>query len=873
MLDSLRPGALLGRYRLLALIARGGMGTVWRARDERLNREVAVKVLPEHLISDSDARRRFEREARVTASILHPNVVTIFDVGSGDPGTGQALPFLVMELLEGRSLFEVLRDGSLPPTRAVRIALQIARALGAAHRLGVIHRDLKPSNVMVMAGDHVKVLDFGLARLFGEGEGAQTTLTTPGMVLGSCPYMSPEQALGEALTPASDVFALGTVTFEMLTGERVFTGPTPVAVLAAVVNGDRRPLGEVLPSLPETLVAVVERCLERDPARRYADGDALARDLTLAVRSGTPSRELGGGPERTQPLPEAVSLARRRAHRRTAGLVTGVAAASLLLGGVLGLRGREARRPDPGVWQALRILEMPGALRQPSWHPDGSEIAVNHMAGGHSELLVVDLKRGVWRRIATGASGEVFSWPRFSPDGERIVVSVVGGSSERVEVLPAVGGPPVLTVPAAARAAWLSGGELVLARYRDGLPALVVHDVRAGSERPLLEPGDGSGWWDARLASGGRLAVLGGAVDIRGGIWVLDGSGALERWLGPGARLHGYGWAPGGRAVLAVLDRRLVRIRKERVDGVMPAIDGLADPAVSPDGTRLAMVVQRRRWEVVAVDPVTGERECLLCGRPGVLWGTMGRDGTFVFGREDVGGATVYRRGWEGQEDRVLPQGEHGTSPVLDPSGRRVAYLAHRDDGRFELRVADLAGGPPLTVATGVEAAELPSWSPDGTRLTWAAGSPLGVWTGLVGGGKPVRIARGDYPRWSPGGEWIVYVVWTEASDPDQGVWVVHPDGTGGRKVGSVPSQVAWSPTGTVLWQIRRSGEGLELWRCLAGTWRWNKVGPVDLGGPVFAYQEFIPFSADPGSGRLVLNVRQDTGELLLYEGLDPSRW
>ncbi len=873
MPETIRPGTLLGRYRLLALIARGGMGAVWRAEDEGLGREVALKVLPEHLASDEAARRRFEREARVTASIVHPNVVTIFDVGFGDPGTGQELPFLVMELLVGQSLFDLLQEGPLPPSRAVRLAAQIARALGSAHDRGIVHRDLKPSNIMVLDGDHVKVLDFGLARLLQTGECRETTLTTPGMVLGSCPYMSPEQALGETLTPASDVFALGAVIQEMLTGERVFKGSNPVNVLEAVVKGQRRPVREMLPTFPASLEAVVERCLANDPAKRYENGHALAADLELVAPDELARGAGGETSPPTRPLPEAVSLARRRIRRRTLGLAAGVAFAGLVAGLLAGLHGREPRRPDPGRWKASRILTLPGLLRQPAWHPNGHEVAVNHMVGGHGEILVVDLDQGSWREVARSGSGEVFSWPRFSPDGSRLAVTVLTGSAERIEVYPAVGGPPMVRLHSAARAAWSSERSLILARYENGMPGLVLHDLEDGSERTLLEPSKNAGWWDARPASDGRLAVLGGAVDTRGGLWIMRPGQPPERWLEPGIRIYGFDWAPGGRSLIAVLEKRVVRIRKGRTDGILPALEGLADPAISPEGRRLAMVARRRRWEVVAFEPSTGERECVLCGRPGALWGTAGPDGSLVFGQEDVGGQTIFRRAPDGRITRILPAGEHGSSPVLDPTGRRVAYLALGKEGRHELRVADLEGGAPLTVAKGVEASELPSWSPDGTRLTWAAGSPLGVWVGPVGGGQPVRILKGDYPRWSPAGDWIAAVVWTEESDPDQGLWVVHPDGTGARKIGPVPSQFAWTPDGRALWQIRRKGEGIELWRCAVKSWRWRRVRALDPGGPVFAYQEFLPFSVEPGTGRLLLNLRRDTGELVLFDSLEPSRW
>ncbi len=870
---NLNPGALLGRYRLESLIATGGMGAVWRARDEGLGREVAVKVLPEHLLADDGARRRFEREARVTAALIHPNVVTIFDVGSADAGTGEELPFLVMELLEGRSLFTWLRDGPVPLGWMVKVATQIASALGAAHERGVIHRDLKPSNVMVLPGDHVKVLDFGLARLLRTGDMAHTTLTTPGMVLGSCPYMSPEQALGEEIGPASDIFALGAVMYEMLAGRRAFRGGTPVQVLEAVVKGRREPLDRVAPDLPSALVAIVERCLEHDTSRRYPDGAALERDLAL-LDAGDMEPQRDSAPTlRAGSAPEAVSLVRRKTRRRTLAGVTAASLAALLFGLLAGRWGREPLRPHPGAWTVRTLATVPGLLRQPAWSPDGGEIAVNHLAGGHGELLVVDVERGFRRLLASAGPGEVFSWPRFSPGRRLIAVTVTGGPAERVEVVPAVGGPPVFEMAGAARAAWQSEGVLLVARYREGRPELWRVPLEGGQGRPLLEAREAVGWWDARPGAGGRLALLGGAVDVRGGLWVMDPRGRLESWLPPGGRLAGFDWAPGGRALVAVRDGTLIRVTPGRTSPVLPPVEGLMDPAVAPDGVRLALVRQVRRRDVVAVDPRGGRWECRLCGVEGVRWASAAPDGSILYSRQDGGAVALFRRTVSGREVRLLAPGESGDCPVADPSGRLVAYIAAPPGKPRELRVAGLDGGTPVTLAGEVEGAELPSWSPDGSRIAYAAGSPLGVWVAPLGGGEPVRLADGDYPRWSPAGGWIAYLVWTEESDPDQGVWVVRPDGAGARKIGSVPGQVVWARDGGSLWQLRRAGERLELWSCRSGDWRWRRVGPLDLGGPAYPYQEFLPFTVEAGTGKLLVHLRRDTGELVVFQGLDPRRW
>jgi serine/threonine protein kinase len=345
MVTELEPGMLVGRYRLVEEMARGGMGTVWAARDTRLERDVAVKVLPRLLVTDPSAERRFEREARAMGRLQHPNVVTVFDVGSADPGTGEELPFLVMELVRATSLNNLMANDTLAADRVVRIFEQVATALSVAHDAGVVHRDLKPSNIMVGEEDRVSVLDFGLARLAQqEGGQPEDTLTTPGMVLGSCPYMAPEQALGQEVGPASDVFSCGAVMYESLTGVRAFDGATPMRVLQAVVKCEYTPLAEVAPNAPTELVRIVEKCLEKDLSRRYASADELRRDLAAErAREESASAPTASGDD------TSTEVARSGAPH-AGPLVVGLVLLAFLIGLALGWwlgRGDRSRPVSP----------------------------------------------------------------------------------------------------------------------------------------------------------------------------------------------------------------------------------------------------------------------------------------------------------------------------------------------------------------------------------------------------------------------------------------------------------------------------------------------------------------------------------------------
>src|SRR5262245_38452344 len=277
---TLAAGARLGPYEVVAPLGAGGMGGVYRARDTRLSREVAIKVLPAELSSDAARLKRFEKEARAASGLNHPNIVTIYDIGSE-----AGVSYIAMEKVDGETLRKLLVPGSLPVKKVLLIATQMADGLAKAHDAGIVHRDLKPENVMVTKDGLVKILDFGLAKLThiesGEGESHLPTMTgtSPRMVVGTAGYMSPEQASGEAVDYRSDQFSLGSILYEMVTGKRAFLKKTAVDTLAAILNEEPPPVGSVHPQAPVPLRWIAERCLAKEAEQRYASTRDLARDL------------------------------------------------------------------------------------------------------------------------------------------------------------------------------------------------------------------------------------------------------------------------------------------------------------------------------------------------------------------------------------------------------------------------------------------------------------------------------------------------------------------------------------------------------------------------------------------------------------------
>jgi serine/threonine protein kinase len=318
---TISAGTRVGPYEILSRLGAGGMGEVYRARDPRLEREVAIKALPEEVALDPSRLARFEAEARAASALNHPNIVTIHEAGRGEAG-----PYIVMELVEGRTLRDLLLSGALPMRRVLEIAAPLADALARAHERGIVHRDLKPENVMLSREGLVKILDFGLARADGEsgaatGPGREDETLTEGAherVAGTAAYMSPEQAAGQRMDGRSDQFALGALLYEALSGRRAFRRATRAETLAAVIREDPEPLSALGPRVPIPLRWIVERCLSKDPDDRYASTRDLARDLR-SVRdhftlsdSGSSSAPLLWTPEPRRlrgPVPAGMAIA------------------------------------------------------------------------------------------------------------------------------------------------------------------------------------------------------------------------------------------------------------------------------------------------------------------------------------------------------------------------------------------------------------------------------------------------------------------------------------------------------------------------------------------------------------------------------------
>ena len=462
---SLTAGDKLGPYEVLALIGKGGMGEVYRARDHRLARDVAVKVLLATLSRDSGRLRRFEQEARAAGRLNHPNVLAVYDVGVHD-GT----PYLVTELLEGESLRARLRRGPIPINKSLEVASDIARGLAAAHEKQIEHRDLKPENLFLTKDGRVKILDFGLAKLKQVGEGGpdastETALTESGAILGTVGYMSPEQAAAAAVDFRSDQFSFGAILYEMVTNQRAFHRATAVETLSAIIREEPRPIASLAPQTPGPVRWIVERCLAKDPADRFASTHDLARDwdglrshlseLTGAFRPGT------------------------LAVKRHAPVWV---AAALLLGLVAGARtALWWARSKPSETPTLRYLTHSGQDSQPTASPDGRLLAFTSSRDGRPRIWLKQLAGGGEAPLTEGPDGH----PRFSPDGSMILFVRTDQTRTALYRTPIVGGHPRKLVDDAHHGDWSPDGRQIA--FVRAPSSIGVVDAGGGSPRTLVQ--------------------------------------------------------------------------------------------------------------------------------------------------------------------------------------------------------------------------------------------------------------------------------------------------------------------------------------------------------------------------------------------------
>ncbi|PWB68844.1 MAG: hypothetical protein C3F15_15850 [Holophagae bacterium] len=770
---------MLGPYRVVALLGAGGMGEVYRARDERLARDVAIKVLPADVATDPDRLARFEREARATAALDHPNILAVYDVGRHD---GQ--PYLVTQLLEGRTLRQALVGGPLAASKAMELGSQIASGLAAAHDRGIVHRDLKPSNIFLTTDGRAKILDFGLARLslserstgqLGE-RSTVTDLTLGGVLVGTVGYMAPEQVRGQPADSRSDIFSLGCVLYEMLAGQRAFLRDSAVETMSSILSEDPPRLVANGRSIPAALAAVVQRCLEKRPEDRFQS----ARDVALALevlmlRSGS------------SPLLSRSFSAPRR-WRRLAVVASGCGVAVLAAIGLSRMAGDDSL-PS---FEPRQVTTRPGLESEPALSPLGTDIAYTAQNGTGSDIWVVDVRGGQPLRLTTDGVGN--RGPSWFPDGSALVFTSSRDARASVWKVPRLGGSPMLVVADAEDPAISPDGTAIaFARTGSrGLLRIMVAPLEAPDQARALTV-DGDSAFDHQQpewSPDGRTICYRDQSDL----WLIPSQGGPARRLTKDtAQDYDPAWSPSGRHIYFTSTRQDTRaiwradIKTGDIERVTLGTGQEHGPTVTRSGDLLGYSSRIERMSLALVDTASGRRTRFEHGQR-LFEPVIAPDRSFVVFASNVEGPfDLWRLPLQGGLPagdlvRLTEQSGTCTSPAISPDGRWIAFL-RVVDGQRDVWTMPAAGGI-ATNFTDHPAIEIcPEWSPDGTRLAFVSSrsGTAQVWVAAVRNGKPDGEPRqvtdladdAASPSWSPDGTRMGLValgseVWTIAADGSQ---------------------------------------------------------------------------------------------------------
>ena len=786
------PGGRLGPYELLSSLGAGGMGEVYRARDTRLDRDVAVKVIAADGAADLDRLHRFEQEARAVAALDHPHILSIHDVGT-ENGTA----YVVFELLEGETLRQRLERGAIPTRKAMELAVQMCRGLAVAHARGIIHRDLKPENLFLTRDGRLKILDFGLAKLSESPEREQElqkvragTATEPGMLLGTVGYMSPEQARGKPADARSDLFAVGAILYEMLSGRRAFEGATPADLLSAILTLEPPEIAAPNGAVPAALERVVRRCLEKDPEERLQS----ARDVAFAL-------EAVSAPSQT-PV-DAVSA---NVWMRKRLLLAGAAVVVVSSTVAVAWWWPGPARQSPRSVVLTRLTSEPGVQMDPVLSPDGKLIAYAADRGGNVDLWVQQVATSKKWGVAESAPVRITDdplpdWqPDWSPDGSRIafrserdggglyIVPALGGAAQRIAafgynprfspdgsrvlfhtdpmhlwgdipyVLDLGGGDP-RPVPLGPRQAQVTVGEP--AWHPDGKRVSIRLRIQDREEPEI--------WRTISLAGDTyRDADISRPTLQRAGVVALD-------WI---VRLA---WAPSGDAVF--------------IDGLSRQTHALWRAHVDPT-----------TFQVKDVQRVTSEAG-------GVCWDCtfrLSRDGRSAVFASFHEGREIWSLPFDAATGRVTGNGQRlfeeveGSQCDVSPDGARLWC-----DGPQGLWLGDVNARTQRRPFADQVSRGTVLLSPDGRHIVFTRGdpqgdAPAGEYVATIDGRDEhlVHAGVGIPYGWSPDGRWVVGTSPRGLSSPESHIWMA-PAFSDGRQI-----QVLASSTKENLWESRISPDG-----------------------------------------------------------------
>jgi eukaryotic-like serine/threonine-protein kinase len=910
----LTPGTKLGPYEIVSPLGAGGMGEVYRARDPRLGRDVALKILHSDVAADPDRRARFEREARTVAALNHPNIVALYEVGVAD-----GVAYTVSELVEGEPLRAQMRQGVLPVRQVVELAMQLADGMAAAHVAGIVHRDLKPENVMVTRDGRVKILDFGLARAMpppagasGRDPNAETIAlsaapvvpdykTVPGMVMGTAAYMSPEQARGQEADYRADQFSLGLIVYEMLSGKQAFARDSAVETMAAIVRDEPEPLGG---KIPPPLKWLVERCLEKDSVRRYDSSRDLYQQLRT-LRDHFSEAFTSSSVHAVSPQVAAAAEAAAQVAVKRKGFSLGFALLLAALAAVLA--SAFAWWLHPASVQLSEYKYTPFAVNasSPSWSPDGKMAAYTGDVGDDKQLFLRRLDSPTPQQLTRSPGSALpFGW---SPDSSHIfyLQTVTTGEPDKVLSIGSVGGEPDLlwTLPGSQFAALDVSPDgragVIFRKGEDNTYDLYISDPIGSPLRrypsshvsshavfnsPVLE----------FSPDGKRLLLIRAGDSGTEESWLLPwpaGSGDPRQVLGKLPHDGGtprFAWMPDNRNIIAATQNGigtaphlfLADTRSDRLQQITQGIGSESSPSVSPDGSSILFAATNSDFDILSMSLADGATQGLIVtARSENMPAWAANADSLVYVSDRLGTEDIWLHTKDGSDLPLVTRASFASNPpkwiyapVLSPDGTRVIFVSVEQAGKSRLWEVSVAGGAPVPLLDASDTSTKQftgDWSPDGKQFAFFGYEPDGkIGLKIVrtsGGAVAQKLLDGVHSvvSWSPDGQWIAY------AESNSAWHLISPDGKQHRDLGTIEtSNLGFSKDSKTAYGIRNDNGKWSLFSLDLATAKLHDIKQLDRSlRPSSPLNPAIRFTLAPDGKTFAYSISKQSSSLWMLQG------
>jgi len=817
-------GKTLGHYKVTERIGAGGMGVVYKARDLHLDRFVALKILPPEKVADPERKRRFVQEAKAASALNHPNIVHVYDIDQSD-GTD----YIAMEYVDGKTLDQRIGRHGLGLNDALKYAVQIADALAKAHSAGIVHRDLKPTNIMVNEDGVVKVLDFGLAKLTEQIQGDENAstatvdgegrpITEEGVIVGTVSYMSPEQAEGKKVDARSDIFSLGSVLYEMVTGQKAFQGTSKMSTLSAILHQEPKPVSGITQAIPADFEKLINRCLRKDPERRFQHMD----DVRVALLELKEDSQSG----RLQAMPSA---ARQVTHKRL--VVVTVAVIVLVAAGWYWLNRQGPGEPEATL-TAVPLTTYPGSETNPSFSLDGTQVAFswNGEAQDNYDIYVKQIGVEPPSRLTTDPAPD--ARPAWSPDGRTITfLRTLSPDKKAIMLIPQRGGRERLLAEAGnGYLAWTPDSKwLVGSCLETGRQALYLFSIETGEKQRLTYPPELDNAFDngdrtSAVSPDGHTLAFAREDGYTSSLYLLhlgrdySPEGQPERVASDNLWNAYPAWMPDSSEIVFESGNypypnvglwRLQSSNSARPRRLAFAQENCNRPAISRQGNRLAYQVEKSDENIWRIDlrepghkpgvPVPLISSTRVESSP--AYSSDGKKIAFVSDRSGTYEVWICDSDGSNPTQLTTMGGLPGMVPKWSPDNQKIVFHAYHGT-QSDLYVISPNGGAPRRLTTSPGRNDFACWSPDGRWLYFSTnrGGPLQIWKMPSSGGEAVQITRnpmgGHDPHLSPDGKVLYY---SNGFPNPKSVWRMPVEG--GEEVKVLDSVHPWAN-----WTVREAG-------------------------------------------------------------------